>query len=190
MRRIFAIISFSLIALIGILFSNQFLIMPWDSADLPKMKNPKIVIKKKARILEVFDGEYLIKTYKIALGFEPVGDKEIRGDGKTPEGEFFLFTKNPQSKFYLSLGVSYPSIDDAKKGLEDKIITKEEHDSIVKSIEAEEMPLQNTKLGGQIYIHGHGNATDWTAGCVALTNTDIKELYDGMTVKVPITIQP
>ena len=82
----------------------------------------------------------LIKTYKIALGFEPTGDKEIEGDGKTPEGDFYIFTKNSESKFYLSLGVSYPNIEDAKRGLENELITQEEHDAILKAINEKKMP--------------------------------------------------
>ncbi len=86
------------------------------AASLPKIENPRIVIKKEKRKLELLDGKKLIKTYSVALGFAPTGDKEKQGDGKTPEGEFYIFTKNNQSKFYLSLGVSYPNVEDAKRG--------------------------------------------------------------------------
>ena len=164
--------------------------MPWNDLDLPKMENPRIVVKKEVRTLEVFDGEKIIKTYKIALGSAPKGDKEIEGDGKTPEGEFYIFTKNSESKFYLSIGVSYPGIDDAKRGLEQNLITQDEHDKIVKAINEKKTPLQNTALGGEIYIHGNGNLIDWTAGCIALTNKDMKELFDSIPVKTPITISP
>ena len=61
------------------------------------MKNPRIVVKKAERKLEVFDGEKLVKTYRVGLGFAPVGDKEKQGDGKTPEGEFYIFTKNDKA---------------------------------------------------------------------------------------------
>ena len=157
---------------------------------LPKINDPRLVIKKKARKLEVYDGEKLVKTYKIGLGFAPVGDKEIQGDGKTPEGNFYIFTKNDKSKFYLSLGVSYPSTEDAKRGLQQKIITQNEQDSIIKAIKEKSMPLQNTKLGGEIYIHGNGSATDWTLGCVALSNDEMKELFDAIPVKTPVKILP
>lgn len=164
--------------------------MPWNSDGLPKMDNPRIVVKKKARTLEVFDGDKLIKKYTIALGFEPVGDKEIEGDGKTPEGDFYVFTRNAESKFYLSLGVSYPNIEDAKRGLEKDLITQEEHDLIIKAINEKKMPLQNTKLGGEIYIHGSGNLLDWTAGCMALSNKEMKELFDSIPVETPVRIEP
>lgn len=154
------------------------------------MKNPLIVIKKKARLLELFDGEKLVKTYKIALGFAPVGDKSREGDGKTPEGEFYIFTKNDKSKFYLSLGLSYPNIEDAKRGLREKLITRAEYDAIAKAIDEKRMPLQYTKLGGEIYIHGGGTAEDWTWGCAALEAEDIKELFDAVPVGTKVRIQP
>lgn len=157
---------------------------------LPELQNPRITIKKKERKLEVFDGEKLIKTYRIGLGFAPVGDKEKEGDGKTPEGDFYIFTKNANSKFYLSLGISYPSIDDAKRGLEKNLISKTEHDAIVGAINNKQTPPQNTKLGGEIYIHGYGSATDWTLGCVALSNSDVKELFDSIPLGTIVKIEP
>ncbi len=157
---------------------------------LPELENPRIVVKKKERKLEVFDGEKLIKTYRIGLGFVPVGDKEKEGDGKTPEGDFYIFTKNANSKFYLSLGVSYPSIDDAKRSLETNLISKAEHDAIVEAINNEQTPPQNTKLGGEIYIHGNGSATDWTLGCMALSNSDMKEIFEAIPVGTNVKIEP
>jgi murein L,D-transpeptidase YafK len=189
-KKVSILVIFILFSVVTIFAVNQFLIMPWDNSDLPKMEKPRIVVKKKIRTLEVFDGEKLIKTYKIALGFEPTGDKEIEGDGKTPEGDFYIFTKNSESKFYLSLGVSYPNIEDAKRGLEKELITQEEHDAILKAINEKKMPPQNTKLGGEIYIHGSGNIADWTAGCMALTNAEMKELFDAIPIETPVRIEP
>ncbi len=160
------------------------------SEPLPVLKNPLIVVRKKERKLHLYDEEKLVKTYDIALGFAPVGDKETRGDGKTPEGEFYIFTKNPKSSYYLSLGVSYPSIDDAERGLREKIISKNERDQIVKAINEKRTPLQNTKLGGEIYIHGGGAANDWTLGCVALANEDIREFFDALEVRTKVRIEP
>lgn len=157
---------------------------------MSKIENPRIVIKKEKRRLELFDGEKLIKTYTVALGFAPTGDKEKQGDGKTPEGEFYIFTKNNQSKFYLSLGVSYPNIEDAHRGLETKTITKNQYAKIVKAVNAKKAPPQNTKLGGDIYIHGGGTGRDWTWGCVALDNKNIKELFDTIPVGASVKIEP
>lgn len=158
---------------------------------LPELKNPRIVVKKAKRALEVFDGDKLIKTYTTALGFAPTGDKEKQGDGKTPEGEFYIFTKNNKSKFYLSLGVSYPNVEHAKRGLDAKIITKNQYNQIVKAQNAKTTPPQNTRLGGDIYIHGGGaNGEDWTWGCVALDNANIKELFDRISVGTMVKIEP
>lgn len=154
------------------------------------MKNPLIVIKKKERSIELCDDQNLIKTYKIALGFAPEGDKEREGDGKTPEGEFYVFTKNDQSKFYLSLGLSYPNVEDAARGLRDKLISQAEYDLIAKSISEKKMPPQNTKLGGEIYIHGGGRGNDWTRGCVALNNEEIKEIFEQVVVGTAAKIEP
>ena len=157
---------------------------------LPEMKNPRLVVKKADRKLEVFDGEKLVKTYRIGLGFAPVGDKEKQGDGKTPEGEFYIFTKNDKSKFYLSIGVSYPSTEDATRGLRENLISKSEHDEIVEAIKNKKTPLQNTKLGGEIYIHGNGSSSDWTLGCVALEDEEMKELFDAIPVGANVKIEP
>ncbi len=155
-----------------------------------KLENPRIVIKKSQRRLELFDGKKLVKIYTIALGFAPVSDKEIQGDGKTPEGEFYIFTKNNQSKFYLSLGISYPNIEDAERGLKAGLITRKQRSTIVKAIKENEKPLQNTRLGGEIYIHGGGTGKDWTWGCAALKNEEIKEIFDAVSVGTPVEIEP
>jgi len=161
-----------------------------ESESLPKIENPLIVVNKSQRKLELFDGEKLIKAYKIALGFAPVGDKEKQGDGKTPEDEFYVFTKNDRSKFYLSLGLSYPSIEDAKRGLKEKIISQEEYDAILKAIDEGRMPPQKTALGGEIYIHGGGIESDWTEGCVALPDEEMKGIFDAIPVGAKVKILP
>ena len=155
-----------------------------------ELRNPRIVIKKKARTLEVLDGKRPVKTMKIALGFAPIGDKEIEGDGKTPEGDFYVFAKNPESRFHLSLGLSYPSKPDAKRGLKQNLITKEEFDSITMAIDEGGMPSQKTKLGGEIYIHGGGTEGDWTDGCIAMKNEEMAELFSLISVGTKVTIYP
>jgi murein L,D-transpeptidase YafK len=156
----------------------------------PAMKNPHLVIRKNARLLEIYDGEQLVRRYKIALGFAATGDKQREGDGKTPEGEFYVFTKNAESKFYLSLGLSYPNREAARRGLANKIISPEEHKAIVKAIDEKQMPPQKTRLGGEIYIHGGGTETDWTEGCVALRNEEMKELFDMIPAGANVKILP
>lgn len=154
------------------------------------LKDPHIVIKKAARTLELFDGERRVKKYETALGFAPFGDKQRVGDGKTPEGEFYIFVKNDRSKYYLSLGLSYPNAEDAKRGLESHLITQRQYQQIVEAISNKGLPPQNTKLGGAIYIHGGGVGNDWTWGCIALVDADIKELFDTVAAGTKVTIVP
>jgi len=154
------------------------------------LQDPRIVVHKADRRLELFAGESLLRSYRIGLGFSPVADKKREGDGATPEGNFYVFVKNNRSAYYLSLGISYPNIEDAERGLRDGLITRRQHDSIVRAIRNKVAPPQYTALGGLIYIHGHGARSDWTWGCVALENEDIKELFDAVSVGTPVNILP
>lgn len=131
-----------------------------------------------------------MRTYRVGLGLNPVDDKQREGDRATPEGEFYIFTKNPKSAYYLSLGISYPNIEDAERGLRTGLINRAQHDQILSAIKRKAGPPQYTALGGLIYIHGNGAGSDWTWGCVALENEDIKELYDSVDKGTPVTIKP
>lgn len=153
------------------------------------LKNPRIVIMKGERRLELHSGGAVVRRYKIGLGLSPVEDKVRQGDRRTPEGEFYVFTRNNKSAFFLSLGLSYPNIEDAQRGLRDKLISQRQHDVIVRAIKRKATPPQNTELGGDIYIHGNGASSDWTWGCVALENVDMKELFDAVAVGTPVTIK-
>lgn len=155
---------------------------------LPLVK-PRIVVLKSKRQLMLYAGDKVVRTYRVALGFNPVDDKVRQGDGATPEGRFYVFTRNDKSNFYLSLGLSYPNEEDAARGLRDGLITRAQHDRIVKAIRRRVAPPQNTPLGGEIYIHGHGAGRDWTAGCVGLENTDMKELFDAIPVGTEVVIE-
>ncbi len=179
------IITFSLLIL-----TAAFINVGQNRQPLPPMENPHVVIRKKQRLLKIYDGGKLVRQYKFALGFAPTGDKRTEGDGKTPEGEFYVFTKNDQSKFYLSLGLSYPNAEDAKRGLKEKIITPEEYAAITKAIAKKQMPPQKTALGGEIYIHGGGTETDWTEGCVALENEEMKEIFEAIPIGAKVKILP
>ena len=120
----------------------------------------RIIVKKSERKLYLYQvengKERLAKTYTIALGNTPTGTKRKQGDGATPEGEYYITHKNPKSNFYLSLGVSYPNIADADEGLKTGLITRAQHEAIVTAIKRKEKPPQNTRLGGDIFIHGGG----------------------------------
>ncbi|MDQ3710746.1 MAG: L,D-transpeptidase family protein [Acidobacteriota bacterium] len=185
MKVLLFCITFSLIVLTATFFGSS-----QTRQLLSPMKNPHVVIKKEKRLLQIFDGEKLVKKYKIVLGFAPLADKQIEGDGKTPEGTFYVFTKNDQSRFHVSLGVSYPNVEDAERGLKNKLITAEEHEAIVNAIGKKQMPPQKTALGGEIYIHGGGTESDWTDGCVALENEEMKEIFDAIPVGTRVKIEP
>lgn len=162
-----------------------------NSVALPSpIASPRILIKKAERKLFLYSGSTLVRTYRIGLGLSPLGDKVRQGDRRTPEGDFYIFTKNDQSAFYLSLGISYPNAAHAERGLRDKLITKSQFDAIMQALGAHKTPPQNTKLGGDIYIHGNGAGSDWTWGCVALENEDIRELFNAVAVGTPVTIKP
>ena len=120
----------------------------------------------------------------------PLYSRWRRPSGKTPLGEFYVFTKNDKSKFYLSLGLSYPSIDDAIRGLRENLISQAEYDAIVEAVNEKKMPPQNTALGGEIYIHGGGTEDDWTRGCMALKDEEMKEIFDAVPVGAKVTILP
>jgi murein L,D-transpeptidase YafK len=162
-------------------------VFPWQT---PPVQNPRIVVYKRERKLEFYSDKTLLRTYRVGLGFSPVTDKVREGDCATPEVDFYVFVKNIKSAYYLSLGVSYPNVEDAKRGLRDGLITKAQHDAIVEAHRKKIAPPQYTKLGGLIYIHGNGAKSDWTWGCVALENADMKELYDAVSVGTPVTIKP
>lgn len=136
-----------------------------------------IKVYKEERRLELWNDEQHIKSYRAGLGFSPKGAKVREGDGRVPEGEYYICTKNEQSKFTLFLGLSYPNAEDAVRGLRDGLITQEQHDRIVEAISNRLRPDWETDLGGKIGIHGKGSAFDWTAGCVALDDEDIKDLW-------------
>ncbi|MGH9769848.1 MAG: L,D-transpeptidase family protein [Blastocatellia bacterium] len=160
----------------------------------------RILIKKDERKLYLYrqenGKERLWKTYQIALGATPTGAKRKQGDGATPEGDYYITHKNARSRFYLSLGVSYPSTADADKGWREGLITKTEHQAIINAIRGKTKPPQNTKLGGDIFIHGggagklFGSVRDWTLGCVALENDEVKEIFDLIPLKTPVKIVP
>ena len=154
------------------------------------LTSPRIVVKKAERRLFLYDGNRLVKTYRIGLGLSPKGDKVRQGDRRTPEGDFYIFTRNDKSAFYLSLGISYPNAAHADRGLRDGLITKSQHDEIMRALKLKKTPPQNTALGGDIYIHGRGASSDWTWGCVALEDDDIRELFNAVTVGTPVTILP
>ena len=161
-----------------------------NGSDLLLAEYPALVIYKAQQELRFCDGETLLKTYPIALGLNPLDDKRKEGDGCTPEGDFYICTKNDQSRFHLFLGLSYPNEEDAERGLRSGIISKEEHDRILQAQAARKRPPWDTRLGGEIGIHGGGADSHWTQGGIAMENKDVEELFLITPLGTPVKILP
>lgn len=159
---------------------------------LPNLGNGevRIVVKKSERVLELWHGSSLIGSYSIGLGWEPMGHKQVEGDGRTPEGEYYVCLRNGNSKFYKSLGVSYPNKTDAAAALEDGRIDQSTYNRIAQAIDHGECPDWYTPMGGNILIHGLGGTSDWTAGCVGVDNDVMDILFDYCPIGTRITILP
>ena len=149
-----------------------------------------IKVYKERRELEVWKDDILLNTFRIGLSFAPKGAKRREGDGRVPEGTYYICTRNLESKFTLFLGLSYPNLEDAKIGLQEKIIDQSEYEEIKQSIEEGKRPNWETGLGGQIGIHGKGSAYDWTAGCISLDDDDIQAVWDLTEMNTPVEIYP
>ena len=136
-----------------------------------QIKANMVIIWKSKRKMTLFHNKKQIKTYSIRLGFNPIGHKQKEGDGKTPEGRYFITHHNPTSAYHLSLGISYPNQKDRKNAL-----------------------IRKEKPGNDIFIHGGPRNflthffTDWTGGCIAVLNREIEEIYhlvpDGTVVYI------
>lgn len=166
------VIIFSTIILLTLVYSF------YPERALPSgCKIEKLVVIKSKRIMEAYCKGDVIKTYKISLGGDPVGDKQYEGDKRTPEGDYIINAKNNKSGYHKNLGISYPNADDIREARAKKL-----------------------KPGGDIKIHGIRNGlgfigkfhrwTDWTAGCIALTNDEMDEIYDAIEIGTPIRILP
>lgn len=150
----------------------------WPTSPLPAQASvERIVVHKKKRLMTLIGKSGVIKTYKISLGANPVGHKERQGDERTPEGVYTLDWKNDRSICYLSIHISYPNEKDKlsaqKKGVDP---------------------------GGSIMIHGILNGFGWvgklhrlydlTDGCIAVTNSEMKQLWDVVPMGTSIEIYP
>ena len=163
----------------------------------------RIVVTKSRRALELFNGDTLVKSYRTALGANPSGHKQSQGDGRTPEGQFFVCTRNAKdSAFHIFLGLSYPALPDATRAVNSKIISWREYQVIRQRLASRGAPLWGTRLGGWVGIHGGSDGKfaqrkmqergcpDWTAGCIALTDSEIAELYSAAKIGTPVLVRP
>ncbi len=137
----------------------------------------RVVIEKAARQLHLVQGGEVFRTFKIALGIRPIGDKTQEGDFKTPEGRYTLDMKNPNSDYYLSIHISYPDASDRREATD-----------------------LGVSPGGSIMIHGQPNVPthsetfyrtqDWTNGCIAVSNSDMIDIWLMTGDNTPIEIKP
>ena len=167
----------------------------------PHRFQKRMVIHKAARRLDVFADDTLLKSYLINLGPTPEGAKEHQGDGRTPEGDLFICSVNRVSQFTRFLALAYPAPADAVRGVKSQLLTPAQARDVEQSFRSRKRcPPQETKLGGQVGIHGKGGwqrrgdrfaVEDWTLGCVGLRDADILELFNGYAeVGLPVHIQP
>ena len=143
---------------------------------IPNYNGPKItkiVANKSQRKLFLFHNDKIIRKFKVGLGFNPKSHKSKQGDGRTPEGLYFIDRKNYNSKYFLSLGISYPNTEDKK---------------YAKSLDIDP--------GGDIFIHGgprykgEFGKRDWTAGCISVSDKNMKVIYSMVKAGTPILINP
>ncbi len=126
-----------------------------------------VVVQKGRRQMFLMNGNQVLESYDFELGFAPTGHKQVEGDGKTPEGAYFIDRKNPNSSFYLSIGISYPNEADRAKAR-----------------------AMGESPGGDIFIHGTPKRfrrdPDWTGGCIAVKDREMENIYAMVNVGTPI----
>lgn len=130
----------------------------------------RVIVNKGEREMFLLHHRKVLKRYQVDLGFAPAGHKQFEGDGRTPEGEYLIDRRNPDSAFHLSLGISYPNEAD--------IAYAEAH---------------GKSPGGDIFIHGEPNALavfnpDWTAGCISVKNREMEDVYAMVRNGTPILL--
>lgn len=180
-RRRWSLVSFMLLCAVVLL-----------SAMLPLTSRPhspyKVDVLKSSRRLVLHHDGVQIGAWQIALNGSK-GDKQVVGDGKTPEGVFVIVDKAP-SQFHKWLGLNYPNLEDAWRGRREGKITWLEFWRLrVENLNGR-YPYANSSLGGAIGIHGGGNRADWTLGCIALNNSDVDFLYDRLPLGTVVEIFP
>ena len=163
---------------VGSLFVSMISVwMIGQSAAQVVLRADHVMVRKKERKLELLSRGRVIRSYKVALGGDPIGPKTRQGDHKTPEGSYVLDSRYSQSQFYKSIHISYPSARDR------------------------ELARQNGySAGGDVYVHGLPNGyravgaahrlRDWTDGCIAVTDEEIDQIWKAVPDGTPIEIKP
>ena len=132
-----------------------------------------VLVDKGSRKMYLFHQNRVLESFEIDLGFAPEGHKQFEGDGKTPEGVYYIDRRNPNSAFHLSLGISYPNVNDVAHAR-----------------------ANGKSPGGDIFIHGQpnigkdGKRPDWTAGCISVSNKAMEKIYVMVQNGTTISIHP
>ena len=152
-------------------------LMLLSSFSIAQEKADFVLVEKSKNLLTLFKNHKVIGTYHVVFGGNPVGHKEQEGDNKTPEGRYTLDSKNVNSAYYKSIHISYPNAKDIANA-----------------------KAKGVSPGGAIMIHGQKNGfgwaaaatqkTNWTLGCIALTNEDMEIIWKSVSVPIPIEIKP
>ena len=133
----------------------------------------RVLLFKEQRKLVLLHGPRVLEEYDVGLGFAPEGHKQFEGDGRTPEGHYTIDKRNPNSRYHLSIGISYPNARDVE---------------VARSM--------NKEPGGDIFIHGRGPTyikgapDDWTFGCVAVKDREMEKIYAMVNDGTPISVYP
>ncbi len=171
--------AFAALVLVALVLAAAILIRPAPLFPPPAvpLSGPvdRIVVEKSARRLTLWQDGAVVRVYRVALGTSPVGDKQRQGDGRTPEGHFRIDRRNEASAYHLSLGLSYPRPEDRARAA-----------------------AGGYDPGGDIMIHGQPNTLpsglmmrgDWTAGCIALTNAQMREIWPVAPIGTPVELRP
>lgn len=135
-------------------------------------------VRKAMRLLTLLNPKgAVVLSAAVALGWAPAGPKTREGDGKTPEGSYFICLVKEKGRHGQSLGISYPGPHDADKALLEGRIDIPTHQVIYAAHHHRTRPPWGSPLGGEIYLHAGGIGTDWTQGCIALEEADMARLF-------------
>jgi len=158
----------------------------------------RILVWKARHRLVVLSGSKVVRSYHVSLGMSPVGPKTVRGDGKTPVGVYAVYEKRPSERFRWFLALNYPAKEDADRAFAANRISADTWADIWIADKTGQAPPWDTPLGAFVGIHGTGAggrtaklrlASDWTNGCIALSDRDIDELYETIPVGTVVEIR-
>ena len=150
----------------------------------------RLVVRKSAREATLMDGDREVLRARVALGREPIGPKTAEGDGRTPEGSYRICLVKEHGKYGKSLGLSYPSVEDAWRALTEGRIDRGTYEAIELAQREGRRPPWGTPLGGEIYLHEGDVNRDWTQGCIALLPQDMAALFALRERIAAVTVLP